>query len=64
MRFLALAAALPLAAQVPADVDFRLRLESDKTRFHLGEIISVRLLYTVTSPEKYSLNRRPPKKDW
>jgi len=52
---LALAAALPLAAQIPPDVDFHLRLANDKTRFQLGETIPLHLSFSSATPEKYEL---------
>lgn len=55
---LALAAALPLAAQVLPDVEFRLRLQDSRTRFRLGETISLELMFSSSSPEKYWLDTR------
>ena len=52
---LTLAMALPLAAQAPTDINFRVRPKDDKTRFHWGEAISLELLFSSSTPDTYSV---------
>jgi hypothetical protein len=69
VSFLALLAPPLVSAQAsqstgtPADVSFTIRFKSGKTSFYQGELITIEMLFSSTTPDTYCLtpNGRNPK---